>query len=247
MAEFGANETGSWPNNAAWSALKDETIHVDDRDVKMITVNCGKLKVPSGRLICADPFVEMSANGRFVVIPPGEYDVIVTVADVSAELDGSHLREAYATLVIDPASVEVSRKCLDMQEGEDSNPPVIPNPTSDKGPDDCDGFGVDAGTACFVDREAVQEGMPDPSTWYDEVFSGVVNEGEVSWFDQMDDPELIQKGIANITMPKTQVGNNIVIFHSGWGDGFYPVVGGFDKDNKLISVHIDFFVVPVDD
>jgi hypothetical protein len=64
-----------------------------------------------------------------------------------------------------------------------------------------------------------------------------------SWFNQMDDPDNIREGIANIVLPGARDGENIVIVHSGWGDGMYPVVGSFDASDRLVAVHIDFQVV----
>jgi hypothetical protein len=101
------------------------------------------------------------------------------------------------------------------------------------------GFPVDAGTACFVDQGAVEALMPD-GNWYEDLFdNGTSN----SWFARMDDPRHIREGIANIPLPLATQGENIVIIHSGWGDGHYPVVGGYDTSGRLVRVHIDFLVV----
>ena len=102
------------------------------------------------------------------------------------------------------------------------------------------GFPVDAGTACFVDNQAVRCCMPDSSDWYNEVFD---NASAKSWFNRMDDPSHIRDGIANIELPLAKHGENIVVVHSGWGDGSYPVVGGYDSTGNLVRVHIDFLVV----
>ena len=101
------------------------------------------------------------------------------------------------------------------------------------------GFGVDAGTACFVDAEAVRTAMPDASDWYEDLFE---NGNDDCWFNLMDDPSHIREGIANIGLPLGKNGENLILFHSGWGDGFYPVVGGYDRDGKLVNVHIDLMV-----
>lgn len=42
------------------------------------------------------------------------------------------------------------------------------------------------------------------------------------------------------------LGENIVLIHSGWGDGYYPLVGGYDAAGGLVAVHIDFGVVDPD-
>ena len=224
----------AWPNNSDWSALKNQTIEIGSDKYKLSTIDCGKLKLPSGKLICCDPFAGMNKTGNpYIKIPPGEYNVVVTLADVSPDLDGSHIREAYASLLIDSSEKEVVRNCL--------------QPTTNGIPDrkklnegEYYGFGVDAGTACFVDVESLEEGMPEDDTWYEELFE---NDKEDCWFELMDNPELIREGIANIKLPLTKNDNNLILFHSGWGDGFFPVIGGYDKNENLTSVHIDFFVV----
>ena len=42
----------------------------------------------------------------------------------------------------------------------------------------------------------------------------------------------------NWTIPNTNC--DIPIFASGWGDGYYPVFFGFDKDNKVCAVYVLF-------
>src|SRR5262249_23212152 len=101
------------------------------------------------------------------------------------------------------------------------------------------GFRVDAGTACFVDAAAVAATMPD-GDWYETLFE---NDKPDCWFALMDNPQHIRAGLANIRLPDSTRGGNIRIIHSGWGDGFYPVVGGYDASGRLVRVHIDFMVV----
>ncbi len=31
---------------------------------------------------------------------------------------------------------------------------------------------------------------------------------------------------------------------SGWGDGYYAIVGGYDASDRLLAVHVDFFLFP---
>jgi hypothetical protein len=214
--------------------LDNQIVEVDGDSYKLSTVDCGELKVPSGKLVCCDPFADMDKTGNpYVSIPKGTYKVKVTLADVSQDHDGSHIREAYATLLIDEESEEVTRKSL--------RPTATGAPSKEiLEPGEFYGFGVDAGTACFVDAASLEEGMPDSSTWYEDLFE---NENEDCWFDLMDNPDLIRKGIANIELPLSKQNNNLILFHSGWGDGFYPVIGGYNGAGDLVAIHIDFFVV----
>ena len=82
--------------------------------------------------------------------------------------------------------------------------------------------------------------MPDVERWHDDVFD---NPEPESWFNRMDDPQHIRAGLANIRLPLASDGANIIIIHSGWGDGVYPLVGGYTCEGRLIRVHIDFMVV----
>jgi hypothetical protein len=223
----------AYPNEPYWSALKTGPSGFENYVLSV--VDCGRLRMPSGQLVACDPFAFMDKTGNpAIAIPPGDYAVKVTLADVSDNADGSHLREAYATLLIDEQADEVTRRIVTpLPDGSD------PDPTIDED-GEYHGFPVDAGTACFVDAAAIEACMPDQRTWYEDLFE---NGKPESWFARMDDAAHIREGLANLTLPKAKSGENIIIIHSGWGDGFYPVVGGFDASGRLVRVHIDFMVV----
>ena len=199
-----------------------------EREVQLSVVDLGLLRVPSGLLEASDPYVELG-NGVVVPIPPGDYPVRVTIADVSDEQDGSHLREAYLSVVVSEApSVTVKAA-----SGVDGPPPE----------GEYFGVGVDAGTVGFVDSEAVARSMPeDGGTWYDEVFD---SERPDAWFTVMDDDAPLPAGLANVVMPLATAGENVVLSHSGWGDGWYPLLETRDSAGNLTGIHIDLQVVGV--
>jgi Protein of unknown function (DUF4241) len=227
-----------YPNVGFWSALDDgRRVTVGDGKYYVLSViDCGFLLMPTGRLVICDPFAVLQRTGNLSVqVQPGRHRVLVTLADVSDTNDGSHIREAYATLMLDETAVEATRRII-----TPSRDGACPPEMSDDGT--YYGFPVDAGTACFVDQGAVEALMPD-GNWEDVFDNGTSN----SWFARMDDPSHIREGIANIPLPLATQGENIVIIHSGWGDGHYPVVGGYDTSDRLVRVHIDFLVVFDDD
>ena len=93
----------AYPNVSYWAALKTGPSEIND--YKLSVIDCGRLRVPSGQLVVCDPFVFMdNTDNPSVAIPPGDYSVKITLADVSEASDGSHLREAYATVLIDEAA-----------------------------------------------------------------------------------------------------------------------------------------------
>jgi hypothetical protein len=228
-----AEKTQTWPNHSTWAALKnEESLQMEQGPRFLWTVPCGELALPSGRLVVCDPFVFLQPQDNpFIPVPKGRFPVYVTLADVSAAQDKSHVREAYASVVFS-SEKEAYRKAVPLaKDGGDR-----PEPTGDE----FIGFAVDAGTACFVDDSVVGPCMPDPKTWYEDLFE---NSNPQCWFQRMDDPAHIRAGIANIVLPLAKHGENLVLFHSGWGDGVYPVIGSFDSTGRLVAAHIDFLVL----
>ena len=62
------------------------------------------------------------------------------------------------------------------------------------------------------------------------------------WFARMDDPTHLRAGIANVRLPGDGA-SNILLVHSGWGDGAFPIYSEVD-DDALFAVHIDFGIFP---
>ncbi len=206
----------------AWRALRPGNVSIGGDPHEIVVVDCGELSLPSGRLVAADPFVTMTRANDYYAVSPGRYPVHVTV-------DETMRREMYVSLLLSDAP-EVARA------------PLIPyRPDGEQYPapeaDDEYGVPVDTGTVCFVDDEAVRRGMPEDETeWYESVFDTGKDD---SWFSQMDAAAPLRAGLANIPLPRATDGANIILCHSGWGDGFYPVIGGFDAHERLVAVHID--------
>jgi len=193
---------------------------LDGSDPRTLTMHdLGFLRVPSGRLEASDPFVNLG-KGVEVGIPPGDYPVRVTVADVSDEQDGSHQREAYLSVVLadgDPVRAQLAHRR---------------------------GIMVDAGTVAFADAQAVATCMPADPDWYENLFD---DGSDSSWFSRMDDPAHLRHGCANIVMPLATSGENVILAHSGWGDGIFPLVQTFNRAGTLLAMHIDLYVVGGED
>lgn len=193
----------------------------------------GTLRVPSGRLGVTDPFVFLD-DALVVPVPAGDYPVFLTVADVSAEQDGSHLREAYLSVVLSDTDTDTVAAAV-----------VEPDPEEDGAEDqDAGGFyavPVDAGTIGFVDAQAVETSMPaDPNAWYDTVFNPEDGDG---WIATLTSPTPHPEGTANIVMPLAQNGENVILSAAGWGDGAYPVLETRDAAGQLTGIHVDLLVI----
>ncbi|MBV1775231.1 DUF4241 domain-containing protein [Burkholderiaceae bacterium DAT-1] len=225
-----------------WKALANESAswHLPDGTearMRFFTVEAGQLWLQSGRLVPCDPFASLQwrENGQ-LELEPGQYRVVVTVADISEAQDGSDCRDAYLSLIVNdqPATHWFFLAALpeDMDYPDDL--------------EDHQFIGIEAaqGAVGFVDADAVERLMPDPALedWEDWVFDS----GEPdAWLAQLEDPDNVAAGIANIRLPNAQNGENIVICGAGFGEGNYPVVGTFTADGHLTAVHIDLMMLPV--
>lgn len=204
----------------------------DGTDHPQTVHDLGVLHVRSGRLEASDPYVSLG-DGLVTAVPPGSYPVRVTVADVSEARDGSHPREAYLSLVVSETDPVAEVRL------------VSPDGAEPPGDGEFYGVGVDAGTVAFADADAIASGMPPREVdWYEEVFD---NDSDSSWFALQDDEDHYRSGCANIALPRATAGENVVLSHSGWGDGFYPVVTTHAADGTLLGVHIDLLVAGQDD
>lgn len=203
----------------------------DGGSCRLTVHELGLLRVPSGRLGACDPFVLLD-DPAVEEVPPGDHRVVLTLADVSPNGDGSHPREAYLSVVVSDTEAVRAEYARD--------PEGVASGNADLG-----AVPVDAGTVAFVDADAVARCMPTPSTtWYDTVFDS--DEAD-SWFARMDDPDHVHAQCANVVMPLAADGENVVLSHSGWGDGLYPLVLTYDAAGDLVAVHIDLQVAgPVD-
>lgn len=209
--------SGFWAMQSGWV----ET----DRLYRTEVFDCGRLRLPSGKLGVCDPFVNLD-DPLVVELPPGDYPVLSTIADVSEQHDGSHFREAYLSLLLSDAPIDRVAGFV---------PPGAPDD-----PDRFYGIGVDAGTIAFADTEAIARYMPAPDLWYEQVFD---NDDPGSWFNRIDNPIHLRAGLANVELPYAPAGENVVLSHSGWGDGFYPLLISYDAYGTMTGVHLDLLVL----
>ncbi|MFE2750926.1 DUF4241 domain-containing protein [Actinosynnema sp. NPDC059335] len=172
----------------------------------------GAVRLGSGRLVVADPgHLDSEAEPFTVGVEPGEYPVEVAPARFAD--DPEHLRVAAARLVVtrEPA---VSWE-LAVVAGQD---------VADLGEDEFYGFGVDTGTACFVDADAAAALGAWLDDNHDTAYDGV-----------------FEAHAAPMRDPST--GHGLVAFTSGWGDGSYPTWIGRAADGGVTCFVVDTFVL----
>lgn len=199
----------------------------DGAPTTLRVVPLGPLHISSGLLEACDPFTGLG-DGPVFPVPVGDHPVFATIADLSGEHAGSNDREAYLSIVLAEGAVSRLRAAGNQRER------LLPG--------EFYAVGVDSGTVGFVDHQSVETAMPDPSRhdWFAEIFDSGRPD---SWFSLMDSPDHIGPGLANVAMPLATGRENVVLSHSGWGDGIYPVLGTYTADGTLLGLHIDLFIV----
>src|SRR5690606_8708380 len=112
------------------------------------------------------------------------------------------------------------------------------------------GFPVDSGLACFLDEETnaslnakmdeLQQKDPE-ANYYDEVLA---DEFKAYSSKNKFSREL---GDWNDHRPDKESDNNVIMFASGWGDGYYPAYWGLDENGETIELVIDFLINEFED
>jgi len=98
------------------------------------------------------------------------------------------------------------------------------------GEDEFYGYGVDAGTGCFVDAAAVEP----------------LGEFESANETLMAPFEAAEWAAGVVVLADPASGHNLVAFSSGWGDGAYPTWIGRTGTGEVACLVTEFFVIPDD-
>ena len=178
-----------------------------------------QLALPSGQVCVGDPFITTGA--ALATVPPGRYPVQVALAEITLPdqpaPERPHLRVAAARLRV----AEGPAVAWEMALHGTQDPATLTEP------DAYFGYGVDAGTSCFVDVDSLEPILDyeDETEAVIEAFAG-------------EDGERVH--VVHVTEPAD--GHEIVAFSSGWGDGHYPTWLGRDADGTLVEVVTEFLL-----
>lgn len=209
-----------------------EKYYTEKKIGKMIVdvLDIGKVYFPTGKTFACDPLIELQDSLPFIqTIPVGTYPIRICV--VPSEKYGNR----YACSKLEITKEKPIRYELGMVGNE--------NLDEELSEEDYFGFVVDAGMACIADIQT-QEAFnnywseclkkdPDIDP-YNDLFCDLLEENaKLHPYYQRDCGDWL-----NWTIPNTKY--NVPIFTSGWGDGYYPVYFGYDKDNNVCAVYILF-------
>jgi Protein of unknown function (DUF4241) len=200
----------SWP---------DDLDH--NKRVPFEVIDGGFLTITSGEIVAADPFVFLERPAFTQKVPIGRHPVRFAHARVHGAAGGR----------IEFARVDFSTKPITRWQMA-----VIPeNDPATLKPGYIFGYPVDAGTGCFLDRQASVTVTAElaAKTRPENFTEAWINDGDTAGK---------AKGLTfylDVPVPP----HNIVMFESGWGDGYYASYFGYAADGSVVSLLTDFQVM----
>lgn len=199
-------------------------------DISLSVQDLGNLNVMTGKIIACDPLAYLTNTVPLKKkILSGQYPVKIVIAN---SIDMGE-RYAFAKLEVN-GNKTVKWELAMTQEMEDR--------VYDLKEGDYFGFPVDAGLACFCDQGTQQEYLEFMDEFqksnpkgniYDDYFASRFKKNAKDQSDSNDIGDWL-----NFQLPNSA--SNIIMFHSGFGDGYYPAYWGYDCNSKVSSLLIDF-------
>ncbi|RYJ40466.1 DUF4241 domain-containing protein [Flavobacterium beibuense] len=200
---------------------------------ELVEIHVGDLNLPTGKIIASDPFFTYDQRPFKRSVLPDKYPVYIYMA----QIDEEHYRVAYAKIKF--RTEEASKWVLAVTDD------ITKDELNELGEDEFFGFPVDSGLACFLDEEtnaqlnakmdALLEKDPE-SNYYDEVLS--------EEFKAYSSKNKFSRSLGdwNDHRPDKDSDNNVIMFSSGWGDGYYPSYWGLNENGDNVELVIDFLI-----
>lgn len=185
-------------------------------------VELGNLQLSAPKLIAEDPAIYAEEEPFTQDVPTGRFPVVLAIAKFGEPEDADE-RVAFAR--INFSNEPIVRWQMAMTPLQQDNLAKSP-----LGKNHFFGYGIDSGTGCFMSQRAKQM-----LTNFDE------NEFFNKLSDLMENSYQSTRSYGLLTLDNS--GENIAVFSSGFGDGYYPSFFGFDKQDNLVCLVTDFLVL----
>lgn len=205
----------------------------DSNSEKLITINIGDINLPSGQIIASDPFLTHDAEPFRRKVKPGKYPVELSIL----KIEDNHYRIAFSR--INFKEEKSTKWILAIPENID-----LKDIKSLKR-EEYFGFPVEAGLGCFIDKKTNELLVRKMDSFYSET-------PDLNYYDDLLANEF-QKysssnkysrdlGDWNNHVVEESTSQNVMMFTSGWGDGFYPVYWGLNNSGEFVEIIIDFMI-----
>ncbi|CAN7591846.1 DUF4241 domain-containing protein [Rhizobium leguminosarum] len=182
-------------------------------------IRMGNVELTSGRIVAADPLAQPDRPALVRTVAPGEYPV--TLYRAFGRVAAASMRFAEGKPDRWELAVLPGQDPATLKDGE------------------IFGYPVDAGLGCYMDADTLgligeREGQAQAQK----------PDSDVNYYDDVLASDLeANKGIYALHRPVAGKKGNVAVFWSGWGDGFYPVFWGLERDGRALVLLTDFSVV----
>ena len=215
---------------------KDIEIQYDLSDSnlgKLNEIEIGNIQLPTGKIIASDPFFSQSIKPFSRTVKPGVYPVKIYIAEIEPE----HYRIAFAKIKFqhDKATNWVLAVSEDMKIDDLMN-------LKDG---EYFGFPVDAGLGCFMDEKTNESFLSKMALFYKD-------NPDKNYYDDLLADEFAKYSAGNRYSRDLGDWNNhvlndtselnVIMFASGWGDGYYPCYWGYNSKKEIVDLTIDFLI-----
>ena len=200
---------------------------------KLFILNMGEVHFPTGEILVRDPlyFLHRDQLPYFQKVPTGKFPLNTQVVEVEED----HYRYVSTRVKFsDKKAVRYTEALIGNENLDD-----------DLEEGNFFGFFVDAGLATIVDvktrdafcdfQEKWYKEQSDDANIYDDLFA------EEFAKSYKENPQFQREGgdWINFKIPNTDL--SVPMIQSGWGDGQYPVYFGYDENNEVCEVVIEYF------
>lgn len=186
-------------------------------------VEAAPLALSSGRIVACDPITAWNTQPFQRTVKKGTYPVTLSIAKITGRgkderVGAAILQLAKGTPVAWEMALRPKQSLAKLKPGHSF------------------GYVVDAGAGCFVDAAALANLELVNAIAY-------ANDSGEGWLlPQVEEHLFTNHWAQAILDPKTKA--NIVLFLSGWGDGFYTSWWGLSKSRQPLCLLTDFGVYP---
>ena len=190
----------------------------------------GKLKLPTGKVVCTDPMYRELGLPQSWTVPKGNYPVYIYIG-LEEDYSG---RIAYAELIIKdeiPSYWELSliSETLLSENFEKKLNGMYP---------------IEAGLSCFADFETYKIYDKQVNEYHKaDTSHNYYNDKLEKLFKEKKYMPKSSRGEDWINYQLENTNRNIIMFSSGYGDGLYPRYVGYDKNGNVVKFITDFIQI----
>lgn len=215
---------------------KDLEIQFDISDSnldELKEIEVGNIHLPTGKIIASDPFFTHGIKPFSRVVTPGKYPVKIYIAEIEPE----HYRIAFAKIKFqsDTAKNWILAVTDDMKIDDLTN-------LKDG---EYFGFPVDAGLGCFIDEKTNESFLSKIDQFYIEnPNKNYYDDLLADEFDKCSSENKYSRDLGdwNNHFLNDTSNLNVIMFASGWGDGYFPTYWGYNDKKETVELTIDFLI-----